>query len=309
MRTKSTPGPRRVRVERGVYYRDARAGRRYEVMYRDSDGRTRWQVVPGGLKEARQARADVLSRVGRGERVAPTRLTVADYAETWLEAQRLRLRPKTLKTYEASLRVHVLPAVGRLKLSALAEDDVMRLIATMQAGGSAPWTIRGTLTPLSRLLSHAVRRGLIPSNPVQRLERGERPAVERREMRVLDTDEIGRLLNAAAEPYRALIATAIFTGARQGELLGLRWQDLDLGAGLLHVRCQLDRQGRRVKPKTPQALLEHRARAVPRRDPPGAPGACVRPRAREDDRSRLRVRGGDADALPEHRPARARPGA
>lgn len=76
-------------------------------------------------------------------------------------------------------------------------------------------------------------------------------------MRVLDSSEIGRLLDAAPSRYRAVIATAVFTGLRLGELLGLTWADVDLDAGLVHVRRQLDRTGAgRVPPKTPQAVRE-----------------------------------------------------
>lgn len=128
----------------------------------------------------------------------------------------------------------------------------------MQEGGSAGWTIRGALSPLSRVLGHAARRGLIAENPMTRLERGERPAIAKREKRILDRAEIERLLAAANDsktPYRTLIATAVFTGLCQGELLGLVWADIDFDAALIRVRKQLDRSsGARVEPKTQAAV-------------------------------------------------------
>jgi integrase len=78
----------------------------------------------------------------------------------------------------------------------------------------------------------------------------------RREMRILRPEEIDALLRAVTPLYRPLLATAIFTGLRQGELLGLTWADIDLRAGLVRVRKQLDRDGVRVSPKTPQAVRE-----------------------------------------------------
>jgi len=176
--------------------------------------------------------------------------------------------------YGTGIRVHIVPRLGRLKLSAVTEDDVAGLMAHMRGKGYAAWTIRGVLTPLGRIYSTAVRRGLAPSNPVRRLERGERPSVQRREMRVLDSAEIGKLLDAAPALYRPLIATALFTGTRQGETLGLRWADVDFDAGLIRVRRQLGRDGTLAQPKTAQAvrdvllipslariLREHKARA------------------------------------------------
>lgn len=174
---------------------------RYEVWFLDSDGRQRWRTVPT-LREARQVRADLVARVNRGERVAPSRLTVAEYAAAWLGRQRSRLRPKTLDLYASMLRLHVLPRFGRRRLQSLTVEDVAELVSELQRGVRferregrtvrvegkpyAAWTIRGCLTVLGRLLGSAVREGLIPANPVRRLERGERPRVERRQFPSLD---------------------------------------------------------------------------------------------------------------------------
>ena len=73
---------------------------------------------------------------------------------------------------------------------------------------------------------------------------------------MLDRDEIGRLLSAATPAYRTLLATAVFTGLRQGELLGLTWADIDFEDSLVRVSKQLDRSGERVAPKTLQAVRE-----------------------------------------------------
>ena len=75
-------------------------------------------------------------------------------------------------------------------------------------------------------------------------------------MRVLDREGIAALLDAARPRYRLLLATALFTGLRLGELLGLTWADIDLKAGVIRVRKQLAREGNRVKPKTPRALRD-----------------------------------------------------
>jgi integrase len=256
MQQEPTRTPRRVRQERGIYYRETHAGRRYEVTYTDSDGRQRWQVVGGGLKEARTERANIVSKLGRGERVAPTRATFRDVATAWLEAQ-THLRPRTHEAYSWALDRYLLPRFGSRPIAKLDTQDVADLIAAMHKDGKAGWTIRGVLTPLSGIFAFAIRRGMIASNPIAGLERGERPKVERREMRTLDREEIGKLLDAAPANYRTILATAIMTGLRQGELLGLTWADIDFDAGLVRVRRQLDRTTMsRVEPKTPQAVRE-----------------------------------------------------
>lgn len=250
--------PRRTKVKdrRGIYFRHGADGRRrYEITYRDSEGRQRWKVVPGGLKDAEGALEEVRGRLRRGERVAPTKLTFAEVADLWLAAQS-ELRPRTRDAYESALKNHLLPRFGRLRAAQLNEDHIALFIADMRKRGYKGWTIRAALTPLGRSLGYAARRGLIGSNPMARLERGERPTVAQREMRTLSRDEISRVLNAADSAHRPLLATAVFTGLRVGEMLGLTWANLNFDAGTVEVRRQLSRSRERVEPKTQQAVRD-----------------------------------------------------
>src|SRR5438128_10183771 len=102
----SNGNPLRERVERCIYKRKTRDGRttRYEVAYLDSDARQRWRTV-ATLRQARDLRAELVSKVNRGERVAPSRVTLSEFADRWLELQETRLRPKTHEQYKAYLRL------------------------------------------------------------------------------------------------------------------------------------------------------------------------------------------------------------
>jgi integrase len=262
-----------VRGHPGVYYRLDRSGqRRYEITFRDSTGTRRWRTIDGSLRAAEAALREVGGRKDRGERVVSSNATFAEIAQAWLEAQ-TQLRPRTREWYDVALRRHVSPRLGSRRVSTITEDDVARLVAEMRAGvyyeeqqgrlvkkqrasGYAGWTIRGVLVPLSRVLTFAVRRGLLAANPVSRLERGERPKVGRREKRVLSAEEIAALLDASLPGYRTLLATAVYTGLRQSELLGLTWRDIDFQAGVIRVRRQLDRKRGYAEPKTPQAVRD-----------------------------------------------------
>jgi integrase len=113
--------------------------------------------------------------------------------------------------------------------------------------GLSPKTVSGALVPLGRVLALALRRGHMADNPLRRLDASERPRLQRREQRVLTHEEIGRLLNACLPRYRPAIATALYSGLRLSELLGLTWADVDFDAGLLHVRHQLSRARARVR--------------------------------------------------------------
>jgi integrase len=260
-----------VKGNPGIYHRhDRRGERRYEITFRDSTGKRCWRVIDGGLKEAQAELRSVGNRKDRGERIVSSKVTLAELAPAWLDAQ-TELRPRTREKYEQSIRSHVLPRFGRRRVSTITEDDVAVLIAEMRAGiyyieegalfvkrerktGYEGWTIRGVLVALSRLLAYAARRGYLAANPVTRLERGERPKVSKREKRILSREEISSLLSESLPGYRPLLATAVYTGLRQSELLGLRWQDIDFEEGFVRVRRQLDRKRGYVEPKTPQAI-------------------------------------------------------
>jgi integrase len=250
--------PRRTKTNRrGIYYRDSPDGRRYEITYLDSDGRRRWQVVPGILRDAETALADLKDRQRKGERVVPTRATLGEAADAWISAQ-TNLRPNTIKIYTWAIEKHIKPRLGKRRIADVTTDDVSDLIADMRMAGLKPWSIRAVMTPLSRILGHSTRRGSIGSNPVKRLERGERPTAKKTDMRILDREEIGRLL-AAADPqlYRPMFSTAVFSGVRVGELLGLVWRDIDFANNQIHVRKQLDADTRtRVELKTEHAIRD-----------------------------------------------------
>ena len=252
---------RRERVPRqpGIYYRLDSRGKRipgvFEFTYYDSDRKRRWGTVHGTIEDADAERAKVAKRKRDGFRVAPSKKTLDEYVPEWIESQAGRLRPKTLTTYEGHLRLHVQPKIGKLLLPQITTDHVASLIVDMQRNGFKPWTIKGTVASLSALMRHAKRHGLIGENPVTGLERDERPTTTEKEKRVLTSDEITRLLDAADDKFRALLATGVGTGLRLGELVGLRWQDVDAnGGGFIYVRTQVDQKGRRAEPKTPTAV-------------------------------------------------------
>jgi integrase len=181
---------------------------------------------------------------------------LAEYAATWVDSIRGLVRPRTYEGYAYRLERHILPRLGQRRLDEIDVDDVLRLIGELREAGYSGWSIRSILTPLSRLFSHAVRRDVVAVSPISKLDRSERPAVWKREQRVLNGEEIGRLLDAVAPRYRTLIASAILTGLRQSELLGLRWRDVDFQDELIRVRNALDRHGNDVPPKTEHAVRD-----------------------------------------------------
>lgn len=219
----------------GVMYRLRPDGSR-QLMYwfMGSDGKPHWKNFPGGERECAKERAKVIARLAHGEKIVPSRTLFEDFARAWLEEQH-GLSPKSVETYRNAIEVHLIPRLGRVRISEVDVDRVASLIQSMQKDGKKGWTIRTTLTPLSGIMRTAVRRGLAPTNPVAQLDRSERPQGDQAKMNILDTNEIKLLLSHAGR-WRTLIATAIFTGLRVSELLALQWEDVDWTEGVIHVK-------------------------------------------------------------------------
>jgi integrase len=131
----------------------------------------------------------------------------------------------------------------------------------LRTHGCSEKTAAEALATLHSIVRFAIRSSWIGDNPVAKLEGDERPHPTARRQRVLGRDEIGRLLAACLSRYQPLLATALYSGLRISELLGLVWDDVDLAAGVIHVRAQLSRAhrgvpARRVAPKTPAAIRD-----------------------------------------------------
>jgi integrase len=247
---------RRRRIERGIYRQENGTYGVYLVV----QGRPRFKTVGKKLGEARRQRDLLSAKAQRGELPQPRRINFAELAETWIQGFEAQVEAgerseRTLEHYRYHLARHLLPAFGTRRLQELTTDDCAQLIVSLRQKGLSAKTIAGALVPLGRVLSLALRRGYIHDNPLRRLEASERPRVHRREQRVLTHEEIAKLLAACLPAYRPLVATALYSGMRLAELLGLVWADVELEAGLIHVRYQLsrgrvDKPARRVRLKT-----------------------------------------------------------
>jgi integrase len=250
------PRRRPVRRHPGIYYRprpDGKVTPPYEIAYLDADGKRRWQIVHDNLEAAEAKRSELRLRRRRGEQIRPSRLTFAEEAAPWLERQ--TVKPRTIEIYSWALRCHLIPYFGRRRLDQITPDDIAAFIAHMRKKGLKGWTIKSALRPLSIMLAQAARKGRIPSNPMQQLERGERPKHDdERPKRILTLEDMQQLLAACDTlQSRCLFELMLASGLRIGEALGLTVADLDLDHSLIRVACQLGRDGTRSPLKTAES--------------------------------------------------------
>lgn len=188
--------------------------------------------------EAWDLRDNLVSDARLGVSTSTTRL--AEYLAEWLET--LRLRPSTVTGYRAKVRLYLAPApLGTVTLSRLAPVHLRRLFKDLEERQLAPATIRQTRAILQSALRQAQEDGLVGRNVAALVKP---PALERAAPRALTPDQARTLLESLrGNRLEALYATTVLLGLRQGEVLGLRWQDLDLEGRVLHVEQTLGRQG------------------------------------------------------------------
>jgi integrase len=160
--------------------------------------------------------------------------TLYEYLVTWLrDSVAVSVDPKTLEGYEIACRVHILPALGHVRLKDLKAHQIQTLYAKKQREGLSVRTRRNIHATLKRALKQAVAWGELAASPAEMLDPPKAPTEdeEHTEMKAL-TDEQAEFLFAAAretgDRFRNLYVVAVRTGLRQGELLGLKWSDLNL---------------------------------------------------------------------------------
>jgi integrase len=176
-------------------------------------------------------------------------LTVGEYLDSWLsDSVRGTVRPSTFERHEGIIRLHIKPSLGRVGLKKLTPAHVRGLHREKLDAGLAPATVRKIHSTLHKALSQAVSDGIVPRNAAD--VKAPRPTPE--EMQPLSEAEARAFLDTArGDRFEPLYMLAISTGLRRGELLGLRWKDVDLERGTLRVGRALVREaGRHVLGET-----------------------------------------------------------
>ena len=225
--------------------------------------RQKSQTVRGTKRDAERALREVLTSLEQGSYVKPNRVTIGELLRQWLrEYASMNTTDRTQESYTSIVERHLIPGLGKISLIDLQAQNINSYYAKKllegRADGKGGLSARSVVYHhriLSKALDYAVKMGLVVRNVAKVVEP---PRVARVTMKTLSPEEVSRFLDVARDTdYYVYFATLLYTGLRRGELLALRWRNLDLGSGKLSVVETAYRLGSgeyRIKePKTPQS--------------------------------------------------------
>jgi integrase len=237
----------------------SRRGKTLIYSWRDASGRTYCRKAGDTTEEALAFKATVDVQLADHSFSAGTRTTFADYAAHWVETH--PLKSQTRRGYRSTLTAHLVPFFGPYQLAKITPALVRLWYRQQQTLGLANNTVREHVAILKSVLKTAQTDGHISYLPTGAVRV---PRQERRRPTVLPLAEAWQVVSAAPEPWRALFATAVFTGLRLGEILALRRDDIDLDRRVLRVTGTMSEVAGRV----PRLVREQPKSAAGIRDVP-----------------------------------------
>jgi integrase len=194
----------------------------------------KWIAVKGGKREAEKKLTEILHSKDTGSFVPPTKLTLAPYLEKWLvDYAKPKLSTRSYERYSDILKRYIIPKLGRIPLWQLTPDQLQGLYSEWEDKGLSNATVRYHHAVIHNALRSAVKWGMIGRNVCDALEVPRKCRVEKQ---IWNEAEITQFLEFVKDnQYYQLFYLALFSGMRRSELLGLRWGDLDLLLGQIHV--------------------------------------------------------------------------
>jgi integrase len=186
-----------------------------------------WVTVRGTKKEAERQRTELLHQLDTGTFIRPSKTTFAEYLERWLQDYaRPNISPRGYERYAGIIKKYFIPEMGDLALTQLKPEHIQKHVRTIREQGLKPETIKFHHAVVHKALQTAVKWGLLYRNAADGVDV---PKDGHTEMQTWDDFEVRQFLDTAKDSiYYALFHTALFTGMRRSELLGLKWEDVEI---------------------------------------------------------------------------------
>lgn len=198
-------------------------------MRRSFSGKTQKEV----LEKMRAASVELKE----GTYVAPSKMTLGEWLDIWVKDYLGNVKPRTKGVYTDNVELHIKPALGAVKLSELRPQQIQSFYNRAQEGGLSPGSIRSIHGTLHKAIRQAVALDYLKINPADKCKP---PRVEKKEIQPLDSEAISAFITAVrGNRFENFFLVALFTGMREGEILGLTWDCIDFKGGTILIKQQL----------------------------------------------------------------------
>ncbi len=231
---------RRGRGEGSIYFHETKKLWVTQVTVgHDENGKRKRRTLYGKTKaDVRKKLLEVQRLAHEGSLPEPTQLRVGKYLDEWLKAAKDTVRPSTHARYTTMVNNTLKPAIGGVRLTQLQPLHVQQMLTRLREDGASERKLEMAYVNLNRALNLAVKWGYLNRNPCEPIEK---PKTPKSVVHALSAEQAKALIKASKDDrLHALIVMAISTGMRQGELLGLEWDDVDLKHGYVMVKKQLE---------------------------------------------------------------------
>ncbi|OMC94466.1 site-specific integrase [Paenibacillus sp. FSL R5-0636] len=217
---------------------------------KDSNGK-RIQIRKRGFKserEAKRALREAQVQADKGSYCEPSKLTYGEFLIEWFRGKSSNYGTQTIKSTESYIRLHIKPQLGQYPLAKLNIIIIERFVNDLREKGLAEGTIKRIFNVVTASLNSAERKDVIARNVASRID--NKPKAKRKDMQIWNANEVRHFLHTIRKEevrYYEAFHLALATGMRQGEILGLRWRDVDLERGVISVRQTLSHDGKELR--------------------------------------------------------------
>jgi integrase len=196
-------------------------------------------------KEAQAALVTAENELLKGTYIEPSKVLYRDYLHDWMKDKRHSISSQTAAANDSYLRTHIIPSLGDIPMSKLTSLAIQRFITELKEKGLADSTVKRIYNIVNTSLNKAEKMQIIPKNVAALVDK---PKVRKSEIKVWDVNEVQQFLEIAKDSrYYVAFHLAVMTGMRQGEILGLRWIDVDFDNKTISIRQTLSHDGKELK--------------------------------------------------------------
>lgn len=245
--------------------RKTSSGVSYQVVLETSNAssgrRKRIYKTFSNKPEAEAFKTKSIADYNTGRFLEPNKITVEELCLEWMKGHFILIKESTQRGYRVNIEIHIIPHIGDIEVQKLSASHIQTMVNSMHEKGLAPRSIKYVITNLNQILNYAISNDIIIKNPTRSVIL---PRQEKFQHEVYSLDEVKKLIHCSkGTKLEEIIAIEVFTGLRRGEVLALKWEDINFEEKTLTIRRNLIHEDNGIQFTTPKTQAGTRTIVVP----------------------------------------------